>query len=517
MLIILKEENMKTKVNNIILRPYQNKAFHKMRDKYRSNIKRQLVVMATGTGKRYCAVKLSQIKSFKNTLFIAHREELIDQAREEFDNYFPGETGIIKRDEEDWDKKFVVASIQTLIKRFDKVSKKHFDLIHIDEAHHYASNTWCKPLNYYSPKLLVGWTATPTRLDGLSLKSIFDQIVYNYSIKDGIREGYLCDIEAIQIRTRNDISNIKKIAGDFNQKELSDIVDEDARNELIVESHKKYCGGRQAIVNCVDIRHAIRVNTVFRRAGYVSNVLVSDKEVTPNRMQLIKDFKNKKLQILTNVDILSEGFDYSDIAAIHMARPTQSKSLYIQQIGRGTRKKSKEISYKFGQKVIILDYVDNCGKHKLINTWSLKGTIVDNKSKITLDAKTLKEEKEKEKRIIRIKSRHIIDRKVNLFPIPVPPKIKSIKMREPATKSQLDWLKKEGVYIEGNTYTKGQAHEYINNFPATDKQIYALAYIGYDVSTSLTRGEAEAAFREHDKRKKLQEKEKKEKSKPFKI
>ena len=512
-------------MNQIIFRPYQIETLKAIKKNFLEGITRQLIVHPTGCGKRILACTLAGKPEFRNALFIAHREELIDQAYNEFHAMYPDiGIGIIKRDREEFDYRIVIGSIQTLFRKYDHVGSKHFDLILVDELHHYAANSYRKPLDYYEPKLLTGWTATPTRMDNLSLSDICDKIVYSYSLSQAIQDGYLCELEAIRIKTRTDISNVKKVAGDFNKKELSDIVDETARNELIVESHLKYCGSRQAIVSCVDMRHAARVNTAFRMKGISSEVIVSDEEITPNRKSVINDFKKGNIEVLTHVDILGEGFDYSDIGCWHAARPTQSTALYMQHLGRTTRLKSEKYIQKYGQKALILDYVDNCGKHKLVNSWSLdKDRKGNNKYFISKEKREeeVKVERDlfiKDEHIARIKSKYVNDKKVDLFAIPRPHISFSYKMKEPATDKQIKWLKEEGVYVEGNSYTKRQASEYINSFPATEKQIYKLAYLGYDVHANLTRGEAQAAFEEIAKKegyKEEKEKEKEKENKPF--
>jgi len=234
-------------------RPYQQeglKTIHKKKDK----VKRQLIVMATGTGKRILAVGLSQ--DYKRTLFLCHREELMDQAFHDFNRMYPMDVGIVKGTEFTINRRVVIASAQTMWRRLDKIPQDHFDCVMIDEAHHYLAPTFIKPLQYFDYTNSFGFTATPTRLDGLNFSNIMDEIVYEYPIDKAIKEGFLCQLEAHRIATQVDISKVKKVGGDFVQSELSDKVDIPERNKMVVSKYQKYAPFRQGIVFACDIAHA---------------------------------------------------------------------------------------------------------------------------------------------------------------------------------------------------------------------------------------------------------------------
>lgn len=295
-------------------RPYQLDCKRLIKTKYDQGITKQLIVQATGTGKRMQAVNLA--KHFKRTLFVAHREELIMQAYEEIDQYWPFNVGIIKGTLFELDKKIVVASVQTLRNRLEKIDPKTFDLLIIDEIHHYVSPTYLKCVRHFEPKLMTGWTATPKRLDGLSLTNIVQEIVFQYKIEDGIRDKWLAPLEAYQIKTQSDLSQVKRVAGDFNQKQLSEVIDSELRNNLIATKYLEYAKNTQAIAYCVDIDHAYNLRRVFREHGINCDTIVSDTNRCLNRSELVAQFKKGKIDVLTNVNILTEGFDYSDIGCI---------------------------------------------------------------------------------------------------------------------------------------------------------------------------------------------------------
>lgn len=465
-------------------RPYQSRSFEAIHAGMKNSVNRQLVVMATGTGKRLIAVGLS--KWFNRVLFLCHTQELIEQAYEEFEQVYPLQVGIIKGTRDERHKKIVVASSQTIWRRLEDMPEDMFDLVIADEVHHYLAKTYIMPLHHFKSKLMVGFTATPYRLDGLNFSNIVDEIVYDYSIEQGIKEGYLCGLDAWRTKTMIDISDVKRVAGDFNQTELSIKLNTEKRNRFIVEKYQEYADKRPGVAFCVDIQHALDLAEMFGRQGIRAAAVHSNMD-NHERSQIIDLFKVGKIQVLTNVQILTEGWDYPDVGIILMGRPTQSLALYMQMIGRGTRLKTAGFRERFGRNDCkIVDFVDNVGKHKLINTWTLE------KDKPIEDRIFMSEERKakqlelieaaKREREMKVSKLHKTDSKVNIFELPsISIRKFTGRMMEPATEKQLDWLKKIGLYVEGVEYSKGQASELIQNLPAEDWQIRQLAKWGYDV------------------------------------
>ena len=487
---------------NINWRPYQIEAKKAIKKKYDEGINKQLIVQATGTGKRLAALDL--VKHFRKSLFIAHREELIMQAYDEIEPYYPMNVGIIKGSLFEVDKKIVIASVQTLHNRLDRLVTDLFDLVIVDEAHRYMAKTYVKTVRYFTPKLLTGWTATPKRLDGLSLSNLFQEIVYQYTIENGVKDGFLANLEAYQIATRSDISQVGKVAGDFNQKQLSEKIDNPERNRLIVDKYLEYCKHEeQAVAYCIDIDHCYHLKEVFLEKGIITEVVVSDTERCPNRSEIIEHFRNGNIQVLINVEILTEGFDYSDIGCIIMARPTQSETLYIQVIGRGTRLKSQKFIERTGHdKCIVLDFVDNTGKHKLVNAWELEKDKPIEERIFLPESHRQKLLEEREKRERRILARQGQDRKIDLFKLPEVKVWNSEKMLEPATEKQLAWMKNMGIYQDDVEYTKLMASELISNQPCYEWQVRWLAVHGYDVSKGASIGQYQKVKRAIDEKNK---------------
>lgn len=485
----------------ITLRPYQKEAKTAVKRAFKEDgITSLLVTMATGLGKTVTFVDIA--RHFKKILVICHREELIMQAYNKLELYFPLQVGIVKASRFEIDKKVVVASVQTLYNRIDRIQPEMFDHIIVDECHRYMAKTYIKTVRHFKPRLRIGYTATPKRLDGLDLTNLFEKHVFSRDIEFGVKERYLAKPEAYRIETLIDISKVKKARGDFKIGELSNKVNTPVRNNFIVNKYNEICNGEQVIAYCVDMKHACDLRDTFREHGHECEALVSDKEITPDRDGILNKFKKGKLQVLVNVEILTEGFDYEDVGAIINARPTMSESLYIQMTGRGLRPKSDNFKNKYNHDTcFILDFVDNCGKHSLINSSSieknkpLKDRIFLNTKEKEERIKGLKEKKEREARIKSITKETL---KVNLLKLPDVKVFDSARMEEPATEKQLDWLKRLGVFDPKLEYTKKQASEYITHSPAAKRQINFLKARGYDTSNGVSIGQFQTIKRQID-------------------
>ena len=452
-------------------RPYQLDCFEAIVNGFKEGKNSQLVIQATGLGKRSQAVFVANMA--KKSLFLAHNEELIDQAIEDFsERYGFMNVGIIKGNKMELDKRFVVASPQTIYNRLSKIPKDTFSLVQIDEVHRYMAKTFYQSVLHFNARR-IGWTATPRRLDGLSLMDLCENKIFEYNIIDGINDKYLCELDGIRIKTEIGIDSVGKRFGDFNEAQLSNVVDCPQRNKLIVDSYEKYAKGRQFIAFCVDTKHAINLRSHFIDRGYNVDIISSDENICPDRKLSTGKFKSGKTLGLINVKILVEGFDYSDVGAVLNATPTQSETFYLQTIGRGTRKKSQEFISKFGaDDCKIIDFVDNSSKHKLVNSFELDKQKTG-KSKVFVSAenreKIINAEYERANRTIHSKVEK--DSRINLMELP-PIKIFSFStMHDDATEKQLMFLKNLGIYEENDefgqkiAYTKLMATELINSAP----------------------------------------------------
>jgi superfamily II DNA or RNA helicase len=349
----------------IKLRQYQDDAISKIILKKNAGITKQLVVLPTGAGKTIVFCEL--IKRYfndKNVLIIAHRDELIQQAKDKYE-FVAGDAsniGIFTGQQKDFDKQITIASVQTM-KNYLKpehFKPDHFDLIICDEAHHATAATYMNIFKYFSDTLLLGFTATPTRCDNRKLNLIFNEIVYQKTIHDMInnKPAYLCRPIGMAVNTNIDISDIKTRMGDFSQEQLEQYLDNYKRNQAIIDTYKRLCPDDKSIVFCINKKHSENISTLFNKAGINSAYIDAD---TPRekRTDILKNFSKGIIKVICNCGVLTEGFDEPSIQSVFLARPTKSESLYIQMLGRGLRLHPDKQYCK------VIDIVDNTGKHQL--------------------------------------------------------------------------------------------------------------------------------------------------------
>lgn len=353
------------------LRPYQNDAVQAVLRHWQNGrgMRRPLLCLATGAGKTI--IFSSIIRHFSQyqvrSLVLVHRQELALQAVEKLRYVYPeAEVGIVKGQVNQPDAQVVVASVQTLMRphRLQRVLERGpFRLVVTDEAHHYAAAEFRRVLDGLgvfaaNGPLTVGVTATPQRSDNLSLGTVFEEIVYSRTMLQMIREGYLCNLRGIRIETDLNLDAVhvrNRVGGDgrdYDLQELAQVVNTPAFNQLVVNTFRRVAAKLQTVVFACSIAHAEDLADRFRLAGFKAAVvhgqLPSDK-----RQQLLKDFHDKKLQILCNMNVLTEGYDEPTIEALFLARPTQSMGLYTQMVGRGTR------LYPGKTECLVVDFVDN--------------------------------------------------------------------------------------------------------------------------------------------------------------
>ena len=282
-----------------------------------------LVSMATGLGK---TVVFSHIKRRGRVLVLSHREELVYQPVK----YYDCPCGIEKAQERSHGEEVVLASVQTLIKRLDDFKRDDFDIIITDEAHHAAAPSYKKIYAHFTPRLHVGFTATPNRGDKLRLDDVFEQIIFERDLRWGIAEGYLTDIKCLRVRVSYDLTAVRRRMGDFVEKDLDAAVNTQVFNKEVAEAYRKFAVG-QTLIFASSVAHAENI-----AANIEGAVVVSQK--TENRKRIIEDFKQKKIKCIVNCMIFTEGTDLPMIETIIVARPTQNASLYAQMVGRGLRK-----------------------------------------------------------------------------------------------------------------------------------------------------------------------------------
>jgi len=511
------------------LRPYQLKAISSVSSELEKGVKNQLLVMATGTGKTFTAVKTIEQFNFKRILWVTHQTELLSQSGLAFlankvspefaakvkEQGFidwamrpkglfkdPNEIsmGVIKADDFNIDAEIVLGSVQTLFRRLHLIPEDYFDCLVIDEAHLILSDQFIKPLRHFKPKLLLGLTATPIRANGTQLSDVYDKIVYEYDIASGIKDGYLCELDAVRVKTDLSLDSVKSSNGDFNISDLSDEVDIPKRNELIVDSYLQYANGRQGIFFCVDIEHSLNLAACFVARGIKCRAVSSDEKRTGDRDEAISLYEKEEITILTNVDVLSTGVDIPNTGCIGHAAPTKSISKWLQRTGRGTRLKDELYVSKFGQCCMLIDFCDTTTKHKLINSFTLDSGKATEEKVFIAKQKKLDLIAERDRRKVFVQKTSSKDVKVDLFELPQIKISNSVRMQEDATDAQLKWIASLGYDTINTTYTKFQCSEIISNQSASPKQIALLKYKGYDTSSGVTLAEFQAAMRDVEKK-----------------
>jgi superfamily II DNA or RNA helicase len=298
------------------------------------------------------------------SFFCVHRQELIDQTSAMFSE-FDIPHGFIASGYKTNNALSHICSVQTLVRRKSVPKPK---VIYIDEAHHATANTYQKIIDRFPQAKVIGLTATPCRTDGQGLGDIFDVMVEGPSIKWLIKNNFLSKFKVFAPPSELDLSSVKNYGGDYSRSQLSDAVDKPTITGDAVKHYKKILKGQRAICFCVSVKHSQHVCERFKKAG-INAAHVDGKTKEADRRRIMSQFSAGDIQVLCNVDIISEGFDVPECQGVILLRPTQSLSLYLQQVGRALR-------YRPNKTAIILDHVGNVLRHDMPDAdreWSLKG------------------------------------------------------------------------------------------------------------------------------------------------
>lgn len=334
---------------NIQLRDYQQECIELI-DKLEPGS--YLIQMATGCGK---TATFTNIKRKGRVLVLAHREELVTQPIK----YYNCPVGIEMANNKSNGEEVVIASIMSLTHRLNKFKPDDFDLIIIDEAHHAAAKSYKKILEYFRPRLILGFTATPNRGDKVRLDDVFQKIIFQKDLKWAIKNKYLTDIYCMRVNIGYDISGVAKRMGDFAPSELEEALDTDVLNKAIAEAYNKYAKG-QTLIFATSVKHCEDI------AKEIPGAVAVTAE-TKNREELIKKFTNREIPVLVNCMIFTEGTDMPLVETVMIARPTQNSSLYTQMVGRGLR------LYPGKEKLVLIDLVGTTGKASLCTAPTLLG------------------------------------------------------------------------------------------------------------------------------------------------
>lgn len=315
-----------------------------------------LVQMATGLGK---TKTFTHLPRHGRVLILSHREELVKQPLKEYDC----KTGVeMAKEHADPDAEVVSASVMSMAKRLDRFNPYDFDTIICDECHHAAARTYRSIFDYFEPRMLLGFTATPNRGDKARLDNVFQEIIFQRDLRWGIKNGYLCDIHCLRVDIGYDLSAVHTRHGDYAPGELDEAMDGTA--DAVAEAYQKHAV-EATLVFAVSIHQAEEIAKRIPGA-----VVVTGK--AENRADIIRRFTNREIPCLVNVMVFTEGTDMPLVETVIIARPTQSESLYAQMVGRGLR------LYPGKEKLTLIDCVGVTKGASLCTAPSLLGIDLSN-------------------------------------------------------------------------------------------------------------------------------------------
>lgn len=519
------------------LRDYQERAVDAILEAFQDSAT-TLLVMATGLGKTVVfAHIIDRMKGRGRAIVLAHREELIAQAWEkirgvtgveadvEMANCWASEAGHFTGKSP-----IVVSSIQTqcagrLGGRMQRFDPREFGLCVIDEAHHSTAASYRRVINYYrqNPDLrILGVTATPDRADEAALGQIYQSVAFEYGINDGITDGWLVPIRQQFVAVDGlDFSQCRTTAGDLNGKDLAQVMEYEQTLHGYVGPLIEIAGDRRTLVFGASVAQAERIAEIINRHRPDSARCVFGRTPKEERREIIGQYRTGCFQTLVNVGVATEGFDVPGVEVIVMARPTKSRSLYAQMLGRATRPlpgivdpiedadgRRQAIAESTKPSMLVLDFVGNSGRHKLVSSADILGGKYDdaiverarrqiekkgdaaNVDEELVKAERAEREAEKRRQAARrakIRGRATYStRSVSPFDI-----LDITAQREPRwhhgrqpTPKQIDLLERHGVDVDGQTGAQasqliGEIIERRQNGKCTYKQVKLLARYGY--------------------------------------
>ena len=426
------------------LRNYQIKAVDAIFEAWQK-FKSVLVVLPTGCGKTVVFASVikrllsepqfsgANVHSLKRTIVLAHREELITQARDKITAIIPQADVQIEMADfkvaDYFGKKadVVVSTVQTQCagpddsRRMTKFDPSEFAAVVVDEAHHATARSYRECIDHYCQNencRVLGVTATPDRADETALGNVFDTVAFEYTVTDAIEDGWLVPIRQKLVKVESlNFSGVSTSAGDLNSAELAEVMEDEKNLHGIVAPVLEICKGKRTILFASSVKHAKRISDIINRGlgedrpwssmdydeprngdGMRADWICGATSKEDRRTKL-KAFKEGKIDILCNVGVLTEGFDDAGVEVIVMARPTKSRALYAQMAGRATRP-AAEVAAKLGEvnvegegeqemdasavrrkmiaesskpSCLIVDFVGNSGRHKLVTTLDILG------------------------------------------------------------------------------------------------------------------------------------------------
>jgi ATP-dependent helicase IRC3 len=452
------------------LRPHQQAAIAAYEKALNRGVQRQLFVMPTGSGKTVIFAAILAAQIFGQALVIVPRGELAQQAAGKLREWAPERTVGIEAagSYADPNADIVVATIQTLLqpKRHSRFDWKNFTTIVIDEAHHFASDSWLAVVEEIiggdQYMQVLGFSATPQRHDGHALDKLFREIVFEYDLLAAIDDGVCAMPIGYRATTVTDLSNVRKAGGDFAARELGEKCDSPQRNELIVKHWLNRAAGRRTLVFACNVAHAKSLAHTFNVAGVGAEAIWADDF---QRSQKLANHAAAAFPVLVNVAIATEGYDDQQIDCIVLARPTLSEPLYRQMVGRGLR-------VALGKnKCLVLDICDNTIKHDLVSLASLAGLpktsrVIDGESLTEARSRGIAEKQE-------IERKHLVEEALL--------RKRELERRGLATNRQIKYLGRLGYKGDPTVLSVEEATAAINQLKEGPRALWQAAVIKKEI------------------------------------
>ena len=349
------------------LRDYQKEALENLRQMREKGETIALLYHATGVGKTVTAAEDAKAAGGR-TLFLVNALKLADQAEETFKSIWPeASRGQYTGNAKDKDAFVLFATVQSISRNLTEFLPDSFEYIVVDECHHAAAKTYKKIFGYFKPRFILGLSATPERTDGEDMLELFQNVAHKMDLKTAVEKGILAPIRCIRVKTNIDLSDVRIQGIKYNAQDLESKLFIPERNRLIVDTYIQYAAGKKTVIFCASVNHAAEIAKLIRERGFkAESVSGQDKVETRNR--ILDRYENADISVLCACDLLNEGWDSPRTEVLFMARPTMSKTIYMQQLGRGTRK-------CYGKdEVLVFDFVDNANMfnmpyslHRLLN------------------------------------------------------------------------------------------------------------------------------------------------------
>lgn len=347
---------------------YQKKLVNKARQSLANGKKSILLVSPAGSGKSVIIAEIVRLttKNKKRVMFTVHRQELIKQIIQDFN-------------QNDVDMNYVtIMTVGKIANRLTKLPKP--DLIITDETHHSKASTYRKIYEYFNNIPRLGFTATPWRMNGAGFDDIYDEMIEGLSVAELIEKGNLAPYKYYSVKLLDESKLAKSSTGDYTNKSIDNAIGKTIFGD-VVKTWQDKASGQQTIIYAHDIEYSKQVAEAFNTAG-INARHCDSKTPQTERDKIMNDFKSGSLKVLSNVDLISEGFNVPDCSCVIMLRPTQSLVLFIQQSMRCMRFKPNKVA-------TIIDHVGNYtrfGMPDTKNEWDIKGWKKAGKKKVKSDA-----------------------------------------------------------------------------------------------------------------------------------